>query len=216
MKTASSLARAVLWVMAAALPCSGSGSGDLLLRVYGTPDWPPPWQPRTLSYDDGTACWLTWAGVCRGVWFDGTDFEPTSPGIECQNTQYWFYHHESYPWDTASFYGELWNGDWTGPVEQLDQTSKMAMHYMPVYCVYAPSIRPDVDFWVLVNTSMSSGGWPSTLCDDGPNFTGQNHSFFSDDFVIWEPWTSDAAGASPLMALEADSWGGIKGLFRSS
>jgi hypothetical protein len=89
----------------------------------------------------------------------------------------------------------------------------IATHYSAVTCTYSPHIYTEADFWGLVNTSMSSGGWPSTLCDIGPNFTGQPHSFYSEDFIIWEPW-SPGASCSLLLTLEPDSWGGIKGLFR--
>jgi hypothetical protein len=173
-----------------------------------------------LSYDDGTANWLTWGGLYRGVWFDITDFDPTATGCEISYTEYWFYHHASYPWDTASFYAELWNGDTSGPTVQLDQTSMIATHYSPVHANYSPAIGAASDFWGLVNTSMSSGGWPSLLGDNTPH--NPSHSFYSDDFIIWEPWIVTGSTASDYFvrisayvnALENASWGSIKGLYR--
>jgi hypothetical protein len=173
-----------------------------------------------LSYDDGTANWLTWGGLYRGVWFDTADFGGSWP-FPAGYLEFWFYHHASYPWDTASFYAELWNGDANGPAEQLDQTSMVATHYAPVHANYSPVIWTDPDFWGLVNTSMSSGGWPAILGDNTPQTP--SHSFYSDDFIIWEPWIIGGAAtandyfvraSSGPGALETETWGSIKGLYR--
>ena len=122
----------------------------------------------------------------RGVWFDVTDFDMDGYGFVAEYTEYWFYHHAWYCWDTASFYAELWNGDANGPVEQLDQTSLVATHYAPVHANYSPTIETEADFWALINTSMSSGGWPPVSADSTPQTP--SHSFYSDDFILWEPW----------------------------
>jgi hypothetical protein len=176
---------------------------------------------EVLSYDDGSAFWLTWGGLYRGVWFDVTDFNPAMSGLAANYMEYWFYHHSTYPWDTASFYSELWNGDAAGPSAQLNQTSMIATHYAPVHANYSPVIETGADFWGLANTSMSSGGWPSILGDNSPNAT--DHSFYSDDFIIWEPWIVGGATASDYFvrasgtligALDSESWGAIKGLYR--
>jgi hypothetical protein len=192
-----------------------SGAGSFLLEspvlVEGT--------DYVLQYDDGTAHWLSWGGLYRGVWFDVTDFFPGGTGFYASYLEFWFFHHTSYPWDTASFYAELWNGDAAGPSAQLNQTSMIATHYSPVHANFSPGIITEADFWGLVNTSMSSGGWPSILGDNSPNPT--SHSFYSDDFIIWEPWIVVGATASDYfvrvaeaLAIESESWGTIKGLFR--
>jgi len=193
------------------------GAGSFLLEdpvIIGETD-------DILSYDDGSAHWLTWGGLYRGVWFDVTDFDPFATHVYADYTEYWFFHHTSYPWDTASFYAELWNGDVAGPSAQLNQTSVIATHYAPVHADYSPVIVTEADFWGLVNTSMSSGGWPSMLGDNTPHIP--SHSFYSDDFIIWEPWIAGGATANdyfirtsgvPPWALESESWGAIKGLFR--
>lgn len=174
-----------------------------------------------LQYDDGSAYWLTWGGLYRGVWFDTEDFLPSSTGFECDYTQYWFYHHASYPWDTSDFYAELWNGESSAPITQLDQTLVTATHYSANNCNYSTAIVTDADFWALVNSEMSTGGWPAILGDNSPNTA--DHSFFSDDFIIWEPWaptgsyTSDyfiRASGTLLVSLHSNSWGRIKGLYR--
>jgi hypothetical protein len=53
------------------LPVPGHAStpGDFFIRANGT-----GYRSQQLRYDDGTACWLTWAGLFRGVWFDVEDF----------------------------------------------------------------------------------------------------------------------------------------------
>ncbi len=173
-----------------------------------------------LRYDDGSSYWLTWDGLYRGVWFDTQDFLPGSQGIDCGNTEYWFYHHAERPWDTSDFYAELWNGASSAPISQLNQTTVTAYHYSGVFADYSPIIRTERNFWVIVNTEMSSGGWPALLGDNTPNTT--DHSFFSDDFIVWEPWimTGSVAGDYFIMAgwghgaLESGSWGTIKDLYR--
>lgn len=180
---------------------SGSVRLDRPLYAGGTDD--------VYQYDDGTAWWITWEGLYRGVWFDSEDFgiyyNPCIVDLE-----FWFYHHTSYPWDTGSFYAELYNGEQEGPVTQLDQTSLTAVHYAPCYADYSSPIVTAVNFWGLVNTEMSSGGWPSLLSDNSPNWTGNDHSFYSDDFVVWDPWIAGGIG------LEAATWGGVKALYGSN
>ena len=175
-----------------------------------------------LQYDDGSAHWLTWGGLYRGVWFDTQDFLPGSQGLDADNTEYWFYHHSTYPWDSADFYAELWNGGPSGPVTMLDRTLLVATHYTANFAYYVPPIATEQNFWALINTEMSAGGWPSILGDNTPNTT--DHSFFSDDFIVWEPWiitgsiASDyfimASGTIGPVSLEFESWGAIKGLHR--
>ncbi len=68
---------------------------------------------------------------------------------------------------------------------------------------------------------MSAGGWPSILGDDaqGSSWGGVAHSFYSDEFIAWEPWT---IGDGPCnyfisvtdpLSLEATTWGSIKTVF---
>jgi hypothetical protein len=160
----------------AAVASAGSIIPDRPLYIPATDD--------LLQYDDGTANWLTWGGLYRGVWFDLEDFIPGSSGGYLMGMDYWFFHHSSYPWDTAGFFAELYTGDAGAPVTLLDQTSATTVHYQPVEVAY--SILVDNEFWGLVNTEMSAGGWPALLGDNTPQPV--DHSFFSDDFIVWEPW----------------------------
>jgi len=199
----------------AAGAASGAGSMKLDESLYvGDTD-------ELLQYDDGSAYWLTWAGLYRGVWFDITDFDPYSTGFSAVNSQYWFYHHSSYPWDTSCFYAELWNGVFESPINRLNQTSMTALHYTVIVVDYPGGyIGTEGDFLSIVNTSMSSGGWPSILGDNSAH--DPSHSFFSDDFIVWEPWLVGGATANDYFirmngfvdGLASASWGAIKGLYR--
>jgi hypothetical protein len=201
----------VLAVLAAVASSGGGLMLDRPLYIPGTDD--------LLQYDDGTANWLTWGGLYRGVWFDIDDFSPGG-SAELDNLEYWFFHHASYPWDTASFYSELYTGDASAPATMLNQTSVTAVHYQPVYASYASPIDVGNEFWGLVNTEMSAGGWPSILGDNTPQTV--DHSFFSDDFIVWEPWVIQGPTANdyfvrancPVVGLQIETWAGIKYLWQ--
>jgi len=190
-------------------PCDFFIRADV--NVYVQPPWP---SPDVLQYDDESAYWLTWSGMYRGTHFQAEEFCSYQLGCEVQGLEFWFYHHPDYPWDTSSFYAELWTGDLWGPVFQDGEDSLIATHYAPVTTSYSPPIwSEESGFWGLVNTEMSAGGWPSLLSDNTPNFLGQARSFYSEDMIIWEPW-SPGASCSFLLSTESASWGWIKGLFR--
>lgn len=168
-----------------------------------------------LTYFNGTPHWLTWAGMYRGTWFNTEDFLPGSTGGVIEEMEYWFYEHASYPWDTDQFYSEVWNGDQTGPGVLLTQGVVTALHYAPAYHSINPGVVTEVNFWCLVNTEMSAGGWPSILGDYSmPGDAG--HSFFSDDLMVWEPWGE--MGEYYIVAifelsLDPTTWGSMKALF---
>ncbi|MBN1433540.1 hypothetical protein JW921_02200 [Candidatus Fermentibacterales bacterium] len=162
-----------------------------------------------LQYDDGEGWWLTWGGAYRGVWFRVEDF--TTAPVDIIGLELWFYHHPGYPWDTPFFFAEIWTGDdQSGPVTQLYSETAPATHDSAVRLEVDPPIGSGPDFWVLVNTEMSSGGWPSSLGDNGPNFTGHCHSF-----VAGNPWSQGdlmiRADVDPL-GLAETTWGRIKSL----
>ncbi len=173
-----------------------------------------------LVYDNGTPEWLSWDGTYRGVWFNIEDFLPAAYWGFLEQSEFWFYHHSSYPWDTGDVYLEIWNGGATGPQTQVDQTMVTAVHYAPVYATYSFAVPVENNFWALANTGMSAGGWPSIL-GDGAQGTVY-HSFFSDDFVVWEPW--DIGGAcnyfvavywtSNPATFHSLTWGSLKATFQ--
>ncbi|MBD3369981.1 hypothetical protein GF402_06435 [Candidatus Fermentibacteria bacterium] len=189
-------------------------SGNLRLDepiLTGSPD-------GLLQYDDGTSWWLTWTGTYRGVWFNVEDFGMFYP-TSIYESEMWFYHYGyPYVWDASAFYCEIYSGDQSGPGTELDHTSATATHNAPVIIDHSPTVFVDSDFWVIENTEMSSGGWPSNLGDNTPNST--NHSFYSEDFETWEPWVIQGPGANDYFircfnfyALDRATWGSIKTLF---
>ncbi len=150
----------------------------------------------------------------RGVWFDATDFIPYVTYYEIYQSEFWFYHHASYPWDTSDVYVEVWEGPVSNPVTQLDQTMITAIHYAPVYATYATPLLSSAEFWAFANTEMSAGGWPSILGDGTPG----SNSFFSDDFIIWEPWGDMgdyfiAVEGFPPWDYSNTTWGSLKVTF---
>ncbi len=177
--------------------------------------WPPvPPPPDELTYHDGNPFWLSWSGRYRATWFSTFDFTTTCLGCTIEGAELWFYHHIEYPWDTSDFYLELWEGDIDHPTSQLESNLLVASHYAPVMHSFSSSPMVDYCFWIIVNTELSTGGWPSNLVDSGSNFTGETRSFVTDDeqFFIWEPWTSDEE-CTFLVPIERNSWGRLKTIF---
>lgn len=177
-------------------------------QVHTDSDW--------LCYDNGTAGWFTWTGTYRGVWFDLEDFMPGYTGANIEVSQIWFYHSSSYPWDTGEFLAELWNGGSTGPSELLDQSSATALHFAPVAVYYDMPVEVETDFWCIVNTELSTGGWPSLLGDNAQGTVP--HSFYSDDYMVWVPWAIGAAcnyfiSIGTVTSLFRSTWGALKSAF---
>ncbi|HOP26885.1 MAG TPA: hypothetical protein PK991_05980 [Candidatus Sabulitectum sp.] len=168
-----------------------------------------------LYYDNGSPEWLSWDGTYRGVWFNINDFVPGGGSGPVPQCEFWFYHHSSYPWDTSDVSLELWNGGVEGPQVLLAEDMVTALHYSPVYADFSPAVA-EPEFWALANTELSAGGWPSIL-GDGAQGTVY-HSFFSDDFISWEPWDIDGAcnyfvSAQMGESLAETTWAGIKAVF---
>jgi len=178
-----------------------------------------------LTYNDGTPNWICWEGQYRGVWFNTADFLPGGGSLELENTEVWFYHSTSYLWDTGETYIEFWNGGSTAPEILLEQFTIIAVHYAPVCFDHSPDWIPvEQEFWIIQNTELSSGGWPSML-GDGSNLTIP-HSMISDNMILWEPFVIESWGGSELFistsgaypwqhgaALDACSWGSLKTVF---
>ncbi len=188
--------------------CSIAGRVDVDLPGLQRSEW--------LQYHDGTPQWATWEGTYRGIWFNLQDFLPGVTFFYIDTSEMWFYHFSDKPWDTSDVYFELWNGDAMGPISRIDQTQVTAVHFAPVYASYDPSIYVNQHFWCIANTEASTGGWPSILSDNAGGTI--YHSFYSDDFIAWEPW--DVGGACNYfiaivegVSLEATSWGSIKSVF---
>jgi hypothetical protein len=184
------------------------------------------------QYDDGLPNWLMWSGTYRGVWFHVHDFDPGSYAMGLEWSEYWFYHHSIYPWDTSEFYAEVWNPDAVQdslifPYQLLDRQVVTALHYGPAYSYYPPIIEagipPESCFWILANMEMSSGGWPSSLSDGSATTYPAPRSWWSDDFFTWnpsEPSPGDfcdyfirTQGEGINLPLQRVTWGSIKATF---
>ena len=165
-----------------------------------------------LAYHDGTPGWLNWSGTYRGTWFDVEDFIPGSENFLVEWVELWFYQHPDRPWDTNQFSVELWNGDAGGPVEFLASEEGTAQTAGVTLIYFDPPVETSPDFWCIVNTEFSAGGWPSLLADGIPS----EHSFFSEDFWIWESFDLGdyfMAVGNDTEALSRTSWGAMKTLF---
>jgi hypothetical protein len=169
-----------------------------------------------LRYDDGTKHWYCWPGKYRGVWFNVHDFNSGATGFTLEKTEVWFGHHSERPWDTSDVYIEIWNGDSSAPGTQLKQTKVVAQHGTPMVLDY--TLTTEQNFWVLVNTELSAGQWPSSYSDNTKP-TGSGHSYFSADLVVWEPWSTVAgdfimaAYGEFVLALDNTTWGSLKATF---
>ena len=197
-----------------ALMASGGYCGE------GTAPLPATCSDDVLAYDDGTAWWVTWGGQYRGTWFHTADFYPESCDFIAEAAEFWFYHPASW-WVADQFVAEVYNGGQNGPTEMLYDTTVTAEHYAAVIVELPDSLQTAAHFWLVVNTELSAGGWPSSLGDNSPNST--DHSFFSDDGEEWEPWIVEgetacdylirAHGEPVGLGLESATWGGIKALY---
>ncbi|MCK5787321.1 MAG: hypothetical protein KAH54_12290 [Candidatus Sabulitectum sp.] len=186
-------------------------AGQIAVNLDPVPGNDADW----LVYDDGTAAWITWAGTYRGVWFNIEDFAPGAGTAFIEESEFWFYHPTGmYSWTISDVYLEVWNGDAEAPVTRLDQTMATAVHYAPVFVEYSPSLEAEGNFWGITNTEMDDGGWPSNLGDGTPG----THSFFTDDFIVWEPWGEYGdlfvRIAVTSLSLDNATWGSLKATFQ--
>ena len=165
-----------------------------------------------LIYHDGTPQWISWGGMYRGTWFDVEDFIPGSSDFLVEWVDLWFYHASSHPWDTSQVLVELWNGDQGGPVEFLASEEATALGQGVTRVYFEPPVETEPDFWCLLNTELSAGGWPALFVDGTPG----EHSYFSDGF-IWEPMNLGdyfmSVGNELESSLQGTSWGALKVVF---
>lgn len=158
-----------------------------------------------LQYDDGYVSFLTWAGNYRGVWFDLDDFYPGASGFSIDTLEVWVY--------SGSYVAAIYTGGPEGPGSCLYESELTSGSVVPV----DPPVEVEgSDFWVIM-TPESPGGTP--LLGDATPQPVASHSFFSDDFVVWEPWMMGGPNASdyfirthgsPLEELAPSTWGAIK------
>ncbi len=199
-------------VVACFFNLSFASDGDFFLRAEMRKSAVPPPAPLPMVYDDGTPAWLTWSGNYRAVWFDPCDFVMEPPiNYYLTSIEMWFFHDSNYPWDTSSFSCEIWTGDILCPVSLFESQYCTAQHYSPVSYQTENLFYVDYCFWTVLDFTQSVGGWPSLICDATPS-SSLSHSFVSDDFIIWEPWTVEQSSSYSL-DFPTLSWGTLKTLF---
>lgn len=165
-----------------------------------------------LAYHDGTPAWLSWGGTYRGTWFDIEDFIPGSSGFTVEWVDIWFFESPFFPWDSDQATVELWNGNQSGPVEFLASQPLTAQPEGTTRVYFDPPVETGPDFWSIINTEQSSGGYPSLLSDGSPG----EHSYFSDDYLIWEQYNQGEYFISVGNSCESLcrlSWGSLKTVF---
>ncbi len=189
-----------------------TSDGDFLIRAevwhYTIPTQPPD----IFFYDDRCPSWITWAGTYRAVWFGLSDFFPEPYDTHLLSTEMWFYHLSEFPWDTSEFSSELWLGNNGYPINEISSVGGIAQHYCAVTCQFNEQPWVTDLFWIILNTEQSTGGWPSSISDGTIPSSGTDHSFYSNDFIVWAPWTIQVSTSYP-MKLESQSWGSLKKLF---
>lgn len=207
-----SVVKQILLLVLCSLAYSIESDGDFLLRAEVQQSASPTPPPEMLVYDDGTPFWFSWAGTYRGVWFSLYDFYPNPINYQIQGAEMWFYHHSEFPWDTSMFFCEAWLGDRCCPIELVASEACIAQQYSAVSCQFDwQPIYPN-EFWIILNMEESIGGWPSTLCDNTGSSDDDIHSYYSNDFIVWEPWIIQECHCFPL-SMESHSWGNLKTLF---
>jgi hypothetical protein len=160
-----------------------------------------------LQYDDGTPMWVSWAGVYRGTWFNTEDFMPGAGGFLLEGSEIWSYN-------ATDCYIEVWNGGASGPVTLIDQTLTSGGG-----AAYDPPLDCAENFWIIVNTTLSGGGWPAVTGDGSPPVV--DHSFYSDDFLTWTPWSDGTTTGDFFIravgeyetVMDGMTWGALKSVF---
>jgi hypothetical protein len=147
------------------------------------------------------------------VWFHLDDFDPDATGYSISGIEFWFGNPSEPVPVMVALYDGLFGGD------LLAQESMMSSQ---ATWEFDPPIEAGMDWSVVVDTELSPGGWPAILGDGTPNTQYGSHSFYSDDFVVWEPWIIQGPDANdylirtfgePLLGLDGRTWGDIKVLF---
>ena len=87
-----------------------------------------------------------------------------------------------------------------------------------MYADFIPDPYADANFWVVVNTEMSSERYPSLIADGTSPYI--HHSFYSDDFIIWEPWHEGTSYGDFFIrayvgwdTIHRTTWGSLKATF---
>ncbi len=164
-----------------------------------------------LQYDDGSPTGSPGAAP-TGELVQHRRLPSRQPGFLLQQMEYWFFEHSSYPGTPPSSTARSGTATTWFPWCFLPGSGQR-----PPLRSLLPQPRPRpglrANFWGLINTTMSAGGWPSVL---GDNTVGE-HSFFSDDMIVWEPWGELGdyfiRAKGEFNSLNSTTWGAVKALF---
>lgn len=148
-----------------------------------------------LSYHGSTPEWFFSGGFYRGTWFHLGDFTPGATEFSIEWAEAWLYPTDS------PVYLEIWNGGVSGELlAQEELTGSVVWFSEPV--ITGP------DFWCVLSSIE-----PVTVLADG---SPDGHSFFSDDFVVWEQFDLGEffiSVGNETESLNTTSWGTIKHTF---
>lgn len=159
-----------------------------------------------LKYHTDQLQWYFQSGIGQGTWFHVEDFMPGPAGFTVEWAELGLYYPTALLNSTMTV--QIWNGGSEGPSEFL---ASQEIQVPQTLFIFDPPVDTAGDFWCILN----DGGTPvgAYIAYD---YTPQGHSFFTDDFVVWEGFTEGeffiSVGCSTF-SLESCTWGGIKGSF---
>lgn len=151
-----------------------------------------------LSYHGSSPEWLFSGGSSKGTFFHLEDFIPGASEFTIEWAEVWLYSL------TAPAYVEIWNGAGSGPSELLAREELTESRVW-----FNPPVVTGADFWCVVNSTEPQ----SILADGEPD----GHSFFSEDFLVWEPFDLGEffiSVGNDNESLGRVSWGMIKNCFQ--
>ncbi len=169
-----------------------------------------------LQYDDGEPEWLALEGTWRGTWFRATDFCPEAQGFLLGGAEILLYTD---PGDIDLFTLSVHSGGPAGPGDLMYDTTIVAQLMQEPVIVFPESLQTDTDFWLVLHSQSTEGATVPLLGDGTPNST--SHSFYSMDFIQWEPWVVEGPSANdyfiratgsflPDQPLEHRTWASVK------
>jgi len=122
-----------------------------------------------LSYHGSSPEWMFNGGSSRGTWFHLEDFMPGAEEFTIEWAEVWLFSY------SAPVLVEIWNGNSSGQSELLAQGELTGSEVW-----FSSPVVTGPDFWCVVNYYEPV----SILADGEPD----GHSFYSDDFLVWEPF----------------------------
>ncbi len=151
-----------------------------------------------LSYHGSSPEWIFNGGASRGTWFHLEDFIPGAEEFTVEWAEVVIYS------STAPVFVGIWSGGGSGPSELLAQGELAGSEVW-----FSFPVLTGPDFWCLVDSNEPV----NILADADPD--GQ--SYYSDDFLVWEPFDQGEffiSVGNDTESLSQISWGKIKNCFQ--